>query len=220
MARLIDLGHVIEDGMITYPGLPAPVISDFLSRDASREKYAGQAEFHIGKIELIANTGTYLDAPSHRFEHQPDISELPLSRLADLPGLLIAIPPDQRAVKPSHLEAASVKGRAVLIHTGWSRHWRTEMYGDRAHPYLSGDGARYLVDHGALLVGIDSINIDDVADPSRPAHTNLLRAGIPIVEHLTNLDTLAGTAFRFFAVPPQIRGLGTFAVRAFAAVEP
>lgn len=215
MTQLIDLSHPIEHGMVTYPGLPAPAISDFLSRDASREKYANQAEFHIGRIDMIANTGTYLDAPSHRWPDGEDLAGLALERVAFLPGLVIEL--GERALRPEHL-AIDVKGRAVLIHTGWSRHWRTETYGDKSHPFVSREAAQFLADAGAALVGIDSVNIDDMADPARPAHTILLRAGIPIVEHLTNLDALAGRDFTFFAVPAPVQGMGTFPVRAFAAI--
>jgi arylformamidase len=206
--QLIDLSHEIEAGMVTYPGLPVPIITDYLTREASRERYGGLAEFHIGRIEMIANTGTYLDAPFHRYAEGLDVAQLPLETMAGLPGMVVTlgeIPTD-------------VRGRAVLIHTGWSRHWRTAKYGDSDHPYVSRQAAQRLADGDAALVGIDSINIDSTADPSRPAHTILLGAGIPIVEHLTNLAALAGREFTFFAVPPPVRGMGSFAVRAFAAV--
>ena len=207
--RFIDLSHTIEHGLVTYPGLPEPVISDWLSRDTSRERYAGQSEFHIGRIDMIANTGTYLDTPSHRFRDGFDLSGLPLEQVAFLPGVLVTL--DQ-------LEQTDVRGKAVLIHTGWSRHWRTPIYADHEHPFVNLAHAQWLVENGATLVGIDGINIDDTRDLSRPAHTTLLRAGIPIVEHLTNLDALRDTPFTFFAVPVKVRGMGTFPVRAFAAV--
>lgn len=215
--ELIDLSHSVEHGMITYPGLPAPVISDHLSRADSRERYRGEAEFHIGKIEMVANTGTYLDAPSHRFEGAPDLAQLPLGRLAFLRGVLVRL--EQRALAPEHLEGLDLHDAALLVHTGWSRHWRTEMYGNAEHPYVSRAAAERLARSGVALVGIDSVNIDDMADVARPAHTLLLQNGIPVVEHLTNLDALGGRAFTFFAVPAPVRGMGTFSVRAFARAE-
>jgi arylformamidase len=207
--RFIDLSHTIESGMVTYPGLPEPQIRDWLSREASRERYGGQAEFQIGRIDMIANTGTYLDTPFHRFPDGGDLADLPLTSVANLPGVVS----DGR-----NLDELDVRGRAVLIHTGWSQHWRTETYGDASHPYVSRDAAELLARKGAALVGIDCVNIDAASDLSRPAHTTLLRAGIPIVEHLTNLDALAGTELTFFAVPVKVRGMGTFPVRAFAMV--
>ena len=212
--QLIDLSHEIESGMTTYPGLPAPLVTDFLTRTASREKYRGEAEFHIGRIEMIANTGTYLDAPSHRVEGGDDVAQLALERVAWLPGA--SVRPAQRALTVADVRN-DVRGKALLVHTGWSRHWRTDAYGRADHPYVSREAAEALVERGVALVGIDSVNIDDMADPSRPAHTLLLRAGIPIVEHLTNLDAIGNRAFTFFAVPAPVRGMGTFAVRAFAA---
>ena len=206
--QLIDLSHEIEAGMVTYPGLSVPIITDYLTREASRDRYGGLAEFHIGRIEMIANTGTYLDAPFHRYAEGLDVAQLPLEKVAGLPGMVVTL--DELP--------ADVRGRAVLIHTGWSRHWRTAKYGDSDHPYVSRQAAQRLVDGGAALVGIDSINIDSTADSSRPAHTLLLGAGIPIVEHLTNLAALGNREFTFFAVPPPVRGMGSFAVRAFAAV--
>lgn len=214
--QLIDLSHDIEHGMTTYPGLPAPVITDHLSRAASRERYGGRAEFHIGRIEMVANTGTYLDAPSHRDEGAADLAALPLERLAGLPGVLVHL--RERALRPEDLAGLDLRGAALLVHTGWSRHWRTEAYGGAEAPYVSGEAAEHLVRSGVALVGIDSVNIDDMADLSRPAHTLLLRASIPIVEHLTSLEALPEGGFTFFAVPPRVRGMGTFPVRAFAFV--
>lgn len=196
--------------MVTYPGLPEPRISDWLTREASHDRYGGQAEFQIGRIDMIANTGTYLDTPFHRFPDGGDLADLALTSIANLPGVLT----DGR-----NLGDLDVRGRAVLIHTGWSRHWRTETYGDAAHPFVSKADAELLAEKGAALVGIDCVNIDAADDLSRPAHTTLLRAGIPIVEHLTNLDALAGTELTFFAVPVKVRGMGTFPVRAFAMVR-
>lgn len=213
--QLIDLSHPIEHGMPTYPGLPAPVITDHLTRAAAREKFRGEAEFHIAKIEMVANTGTYLDAPSHRFEGEADIAGLALEKIAFLPGVVVR--PATRALSASDIPN-DVRGKAVLVHTGWSRHWRTDAYGGADHPFVSREAAEFLVAAGVALIGIDSVSIDDMADLSRPAHTLLLRAGIPIVEHLTSLDALDGRPFTFFAVPAPVRGMGTFAVRAFAAV--
>lgn len=218
MAReLIDLSHEIEAGMVTYPGLPAPVVTDHLSRDASRERYRGEAEFHIGRIEMVANTGTYIDAPSHRFEGAADIGALPLARVAFLRGVLVHL--RERALTVEHLAALDLRGAALLVHTGWSQHWRRDTYGRADHPYVSRAAAAFLSSSGVALVGIDSVNIDDMADMSRPAHTLLLRASIPVVEHLTNLDALGDRPFTFFAVPAPVRGMGTFPVRAFAAMS-
>jgi kynurenine formamidase len=216
---LIDLSHVIEDGLITYKGLPAPIICDFLSREASRDIYADGTEFHIGKIELVANTGTYLDTPFHRFADGIDLSELSLKVTADLPGILIdATGASERGIGAAVFEGTDLEGKAVLVRTGWDRNWRTETYFE-GHPFLTTDAAELLIERGALLVGIDSYNIDDTADMRRPVHTALLGAGIPIVEHMTSLDRLPQSGFRFSAVPPKIKGMGTFPVRAFAVVE-
>jgi kynurenine formamidase len=216
---LIDLSHPIEAGMTTYPGLPGPILTDFLSREDSRERYRGKAEFHIGRIEMVANTGTYLDAPFHRYAAGKDIGELSLERIAHLRGVVVDLPDHRRAIGSDTVKGLSVEGCAVIVHTGWSSRWRTSGYGDSDHPYLSREAAEGLVRAGAALVGIDSVNIDSMDDPSRPAHTLLLEAGIPIVEHLTNLAALVGRSFTFSAVPAPVRGMGTFPVRAFAIVE-
>ena len=212
---LIDLSHVVEDGMVTYPGLPAPQISEHLSFDDSHDHYATGTEFAIGRISMVANTGTYLDTPAHRYRGADDLSRLPLERCALLPGMVVEAGP---AIGPDDFEGLDVEGRAVLLSTGWDRHWATEAYGDPAHPFLSEAGARRLAERGAALVGIDSVNIDDTRGGARPAHSVLLAAGIPVVEHLTGLHALPATGFRFTAVPPAIRGLATFPVRAFATV--
>ncbi|MGH2683974.1 MAG: cyclase family protein [Actinomycetota bacterium] len=213
-AVFVDLSHTITDGMVTYPGIPGPVISDHLTREASRSAYAPGTEFHIAKIELVANTGTYLDAPSHRWADGADLSGLPLERLAGLP--LVVVGCDQQANGPETFDGVDVAGRAVLCRTGWSRHWGTAAYLD-GHPYLTGDAAALLVERGAALVGIDSLNIDGTITGERPVHSQLLRAGIPIVEHLTNLDQLDGAGpFELYAVPVKVEGMGTFPVRAFA----
>ena len=213
--RLIDLSHSVEDGMITYKGLPAPIICDYLSREESRRHYAPGTEFHIGKIEMVANTGTYLDSPFHRYADGCDLSELLLSSIADLDGIVIrADESENREIDASAFHNIDVKERAVLIHTGWDVHWRSETYFE-GHPFLTIDAAQFLTDSGARLVGIDSLNIDDTMDLSRPAHSILLKASIPIVEHLCNLNSLPDEGFRFFAVPVKVKGMGTFPVRAF-----
>src|SRR5947207_3254231 len=214
---LIDLSHPIENGMITYAGLPAPAISDFLSRETSRSRYANGTEFHIGRIDMVANTGTYLDAPSHRFENGADVSMIALDNVAGLPTVVLHA--TGRSIDAADVVNLDLRGKAVLIHTGWSRHWRTDTYFNNQHPFVSRSAAEKLAESGARLVGIDSYNIDDTSDLTRPAHTILLRAGIFIVEHLTNLESLPESMpIRFFAVPPKVRGLGTFPVRAFAMV--
>jgi arylformamidase len=214
---LVDLSHELRDGLVTYPGLPAPVIRDHLSRAASRSHYAPGTEFHIGRIEMVANTGTYLDTPSHRFEGKPDLSSIPLDGLANLEGLVLRPAAAGRAVDASALGTIDVRGKAVLVQTGWDRHFGTPAYGE-GHPFLTRAAAERLRDGGAALVGIDSLNVDDTADGARPVHTVLLAAGILVVEHLTNLAALPAAGFRFFAVPPRVRGMGTFPVRAFALV--
>ena len=215
---LVDLSHTIEHGMTTYPGLPGPLICDYLSREASRAKYAPGVEFQIGKIDMVANTGTYLDSPFHRYADGNDLAALPLERLAGLDAVVVRIGPDApRAIGWAAFERLDVRGRAVLVSTGWDRHWRTERYG-QDNPFLTADACGRLRDAGAQLVGIDSVNIDDLDDTARPAHSILLGAEIPIVEHLCNLGALPVTGLRFSAVPPKVVGFGTFPVRAFVEV--
>lgn len=216
---IVDLSHPITDGMVTYPGLPGPVISDHLSREASRDRYAPGYEFHIGHIAMVANTGTYLDTPFHRFADGHDLAGLDLGRVVDVPGVLLDATGAQ-AAPVGLLDGLDVRGRAVLVHTGWDRHWGTPTYGDPSHAFVATDLAEALVAGGAAVVGIDSVNIDDTRTGERPVHTALLRAGIPIVEHLTGLGRLAGRTFRFTAVPPAIAGMGTFPVRAYAVTTP
>lgn len=217
--RCIDLSHPIEDGMITYEGLPAPMIEEHLGREASRGHYAAGTEFHIGRISLVGNTGTYLDAPFHRFPDAPDVAGLALDALAGLDGIVVRITRGaSRAIDAGAFSGIEVAGRAVLVHTGWDRHWRTPHYFS-GHPFLTAAAAEHLVARGARLVGIDSLNIDD--NPSggpRPVHTLLLGAGIPIVEHLCNLGELPDAGFEFSAVPAPVRGLGSFPVRAYARI--
>jgi kynurenine formamidase len=216
---LIDLSHTVEHGLVTYKGLPAPIICDYLSREASRKLYAPGTEFQIGKIEMVANTGTYLDSPFHRYADGKDLSELDLQKLANLPAIKVSAHHKQ-AIDIScfpHKHREDLAGKAVLVETGWSRHWNTAQYFE-GHPFLTDDAARFLADSGAALVGIDSHNIDDVQDLRRPVHSILLRNEIPIVEHMTNLAALPQVDFRFFAVPVKVKGFGTFPVRAFAMV--
>lgn len=219
MRKIVDLSHTVEAGLLTYPGLPAPVIGDYLSREGSRAHYAPGTEFHIGKIEMVANTGTYVDSPFHRFPDGADLSGLALESLADLPGHVVRPElGEERAVGPSAFEGLDLAGKAVLVQTGWSRNWAQPAYFE-GHPYLTEPAALELIRRGAALVGIDSLNIDDTRDGRRPVHTRVLQEGIPIVEHLTGLEALPETGFRFFAVPVKVKGLGSFPVRAFALVE-
>ena len=219
--RFIDLAHTIEDQLTTYPGLPAARISAHMDRASSRQHYASGTEFHIARIDMVANTGTYVDSPFHRYPNGKDMAALPLAALADLDGVVIrAAGRSARAIDAACFHGLSLAGKAVLVHTGWSRHWRTAQYGS-GHPFLTEDAATLLVESGAILVGIDSLNIDDTADARRPVHSALLAAEIPIVEHLTNLESLPDQDFRFFAVPAKVMGMGSFPVRAFAiAPEP
>ena len=217
--RYVELSHVISAGMITYPGLPAPEITPHLTRTASRHVYAEGTEFAIDRISMVGNTGTYLDSPFHRYPDGADLAGLPLSGLVDLPAVVVRTAESgARGVDAAILSSYDVLDRAVLLHTGGDRGWGTPEYAVDA-PYLTEDGAAWLVARGARLVGIDAINIDDaVAAGPRPAHTTLLAAGIPIVEHLTGLDQLPVTGARFTAAPPLVAGFGTFPVRAYAAV--
>jgi arylformamidase len=218
--ELIDVCHTIHDGIVTYKGLPAPTITDYLTREDSRKRYAAGTEFHIGRIEMVANTGTYLDSPFHRYPDGPDLSELDLYSLANLDGIVLRYPDlPQRAITAEDLKTIDVRGKAILFHTGWDMHWRREEYSNGNHPYLTEEAANYLAEGGASLVGIDSFNIDATADGSRPVHSVLLAHQIPIVEHLCGLGELPDHGFRFFAVPVKVRGFGTFPVRAFGLVQ-
>lgn len=213
--RLVDLSHLIEHGMTTYEGLPGPHICDFWERAASAANYDDGSSFQIGRIDMVANTGTYLDAPFHRYADGADLSGLRLEQLAALPGLCVRA--ETQAADAKLFENLDVAGKAVLVHTGWDRHWRTDAYG-KGHTYLTEAAARLLVERGARLVGIDSYNIDDTGVCARPVHTILLGADIPICEHMTNLGALPASGFAFTAVPPKIAGMGTFPVRAFAEI--
>ena len=218
-ARLVDLSHTVEDGMVTYKGLPAPHICDYWSREQSAANYDDGSTFQIGEITMVANTGTYVDAPFHRYENGKDLSELVLTSLADLPGRMVLAPYSHGlAVDVDALAGLNVRGRAVLVATGWDQHWRTDAY-FTGHPFLTAAAAEWLVAEGAAFVGIDSHNIDDTSTRARPVHTILLGADIPIGEHLTNLAALPASGFRFHAVPPKVKGMGTFSVRAYAVVD-
>ena len=216
--KFIDVSHVVEHGMLTYPGIPAPTISDYLNREASKSHYAEGTAFHIGKIDMVANTGTYIDAPFHRYSKGKDLSELNLGTLANLAGIVFHADPASRVIGPALFEGIELKGKAILIHTGWDRHWRTDNY-FHGHPYLTEETARYLKASKVTLVGIDSLNIDDTENPTRPVHSILLGAEIPVVEHLCNLEALPDDGFKFFAVPVKIKKIGSFPVRAFGLVE-
>lgn len=215
---LIDLSHRIEAGMTTFKGLPGPAICDYWSREASRANYDDGSAFQIGRIDMVANTGTYVDSPFHRYEHGCDLAGLALSSLADLPAQVVRRPwRDGLAVDADAFAGLALRGNAVLVHTGWDEHWRTDAY-FTDHPFLTAAAAQALIDAGAAFVGIDAHNIDDTRTRSRPVHTLLLGAGIPIGEHLTGFDALPDTGFRFHAVPPKIVGMGTFPVRAYAVL--
>ena len=217
-ATLIDLSHVIEHGMTTFKGLPGPHICDYWSREASAANYDDGSSFQIGRIDMVANTGTYVDSPFHRYADGHDLAELPLESLADLAGIVVRQPyATALAVDVAAFDGLEVRGKAVLVDTGWDAHWRTEAY-FTDHPYLTAAAADWLVAHGAAFVGIDSHNIDDTRTRARPVHSKLLGANIPIGEHLTNLAALPDTGFRFSAVPPKVKGMGTFPVRAYARV--
>jgi kynurenine formamidase len=212
----IDLSHIIYDGLVTYKGLPAPIICDYLSREESRSRYAAGTEFQIGKIEMVTNTGTYVDCPFHRYEDGKDLSEVALENFADIEGIIIRA--DYRkglAVTAEAFKGKELRGRAVLVNTGWDEHWATDKYYEN-HPFLTEDAALYLRECGVKLVGIDSMNIDDTRGNARPVHSTLLRAEILIAEHLCNLKNVPDEGFTFTAVPPKFKGAGTFPVRAFA----
>ncbi len=217
--RIVDLSHVIEDGMTTYGDLPGPHICDYWTREGSAANYDDGSSFQIGRIDMVANTGTYLDSPFHRYADGKDLAQLPLSSLADLPGIVLRMPHNRKlATGAMDFERLDVRGKAVLVHTGWDEHWRSDGYGVD-HPFLTADAADWLVGHGAALVGIDSYNIDDTAKRARPVHSTLLAANIPICEHMTGLGRLPMQGFNFHAVPPKISGMGTFPVRAYALLS-
>jgi kynurenine formamidase len=216
--RLVDLSHVIEEGMTTYKGLPGPHICDYWTREASAANYDDGATFQIGRIDMVANTGSYVDSPFHRYADGKDLSELPLESLAHLEGIVVRQPFEQGlAVDADAFAGLDLRGKAVLVHTGWDRHWRSDAY-FTDHPFLTEAAARALISGGAAFVGIDSHNIDDTRVPRRPVHSLLLGADMPIGEHMTGLGQLPDRGFRFSAVPPKVRGMGTFPVRAYAVL--
>jgi kynurenine formamidase len=218
-SQFIDLSHLVTKGLITYKDFPSPLISDYMSREASKQFYDEGTSFQIGKIEMVANTGTYLDSPFHRFQEGTDISQLGLSSLAELEAVVVRVAGmPGRAVDLQAFVPMDVKGKAVLVHTGWAKHWATDHYFD-GHSFLTEAAAVYLKEQRAALVGIDSLNIDDISGGARPVHTALLGAGIPIVEHLCNLHLLPVAGFTFTAVPVKIKGMGSFPVRAFASLR-
>jgi kynurenine formamidase len=222
--RVVDLSHPIRAGLVTYPGLPAPVITPHLTREDSRGKYSPGTEFAMDVITMIGNTGTYLDSPFHRYADGPDLAALDLSTLVGLRAEVFhlddAWDAQRRGIRAETIADRDVRGAAVLLHTGWDRHFGTAAYGTGA-PFLTGEGAAYLIEAGAALVGIDSVNIDDTeSGGERPAHTLLLGAGVHVVEHLTNLGALPPRGTRFTAAPPAVEGFGTFPVRAFAEWQP
>ena len=217
MGKLIDLSHTIRNGLVTYKGLPAPIVCDYLSRESSRQNYAEGTEFQIGRIDMVSNTGTYIDCPFHRYADGKDLNDVELHRFVDVPSVVVRVDHRERIeIGAADFAKVDVKGRAILVHTGWSEHWATEAYFEN-HPFLTEEAALALEERGALLVGIDSHNIDDTRTRnSRPVHTILLRREILVVEHLRGLGQLPSQGFSFSAVPPKIAGMGTFPVRAYA----
>jgi kynurenine formamidase len=219
---IIDLSHTVREGLVTYPGLPVPRITPHLTREDSAGHYAPGTEFAMDVITMIGNTGTYLDSPYHRYEGGADLAALDLDTLVDLPAEVFHVADlGERGIPASVFDGRSLLGKAVLLDTGWSRHFGRPEYATDA-PFLSSEGVDVLIAAGVVLVGIDSLNIDDtelsVADGGgrRPAHTGFLAAGIHVVEHLTGLASLPESGTTFTAVPPKIEGFGTFPVRAFA----
>lgn len=218
MSKLIDLSHSVADGQVTYPGIPAPKICDFLSREASKAYYAEGVSFCINQIDMPANTGTYIDSPFHRYANGADLSEMPLESVAHLSALVCRPKRKSRAIDADAFAGMDVSGKAVLVETGWSQHWGTEQY-NHSHPYMTRGAAEFLESNGVALVGIDSLNIDDTDDLERPVHSVLLGANIPIVEHMCNLSRLPASGFLFHAAPVKVRAFGTFPVRAYAVVD-
>jgi arylformamidase len=218
-SQLIELSHTIENGLITYKGLPAPVICDYLSREDSKKIYAEGTSFQIEKIEMVSNTGTYIDCPFHRFEQGNDLNDTPLEHFAELKGVVVRIPYQEKtAIDADLFSDIEIEGKAILVHTGWDAHWNTEKY-YTGHPFLTEKAALFLMEKKARLVGIDSHNIDDTRTNTRPVHTVLLGNGILIVEHLCHLSAIPDENFIFNAIPPKFKGVGTFPVRAMARLN-
>ncbi len=219
MKNFVDLSHTIKNGEITYKGLPAPIICDYLSRIDSEKLYENGTTFQIGKIEMVSNTGTYIDCPFHRYEDGKDLANINLGQIAELESILIQVPYQKTiAIGKEHFLNKQLKHKAVLIFTGWSEHWQTDKYFED-HPYLTKEAASILLEQKVALVGIDSHNIDDTKDKTRPVHSILLKNELLIVEHLNNLGALVGKNFNFSAIPPKVQDLGTFPVRAFATIK-
>jgi kynurenine formamidase len=216
--KLIDVSHVVRDGMMTYKGLPVPIICDYLNREASKAHYEEDTSFQIGVITMCSNTGTYVDVPFHRFEKGKDLSEIELSKLANLEALKIIIPDTITQIGKEYFEGLDLKNKALLVQTGWSRHWNTDQYFE-GHPFITEEAALYLKQAGLIFIGIDTYNIDDLSQKTRPCHSIFLGADIPICEHMTNLSALPDAGFKFFAVPVKVKGMGTFPVRAFGLIE-
>jgi kynurenine formamidase len=218
MKKFIELNHTLEDGMMTYPGLPRPKIGAFLDHAASRSRYENRAEFYLGKVEMVCNLGTYIDSRFHRYPEGEDLSQIPLERVAGVPGMVLDGPVSQNRSITLTADPLQFTARAVLIRTGWDERWGTERYWNPG-PYLSEESIDLLIRSKATLVGVDFWNVDDTADPSRPVHTRLLAANILIIEHLCNLSALPRKGFRFYAVPLRIVRGASFPVRAFAEIE-
>jgi kynurenine formamidase len=220
MLKYIDLSHTIEEGVTSYKGLPAPIICDYFSREESKAFYEEGTTFQIGKIEMVSNTGTYLDTPFHRFENGHDLSEILIAQTADIEAIIIKVSFHKTlSIGPEYFKELDLENKALLVHTGWAEHWKTDAY-YTGNPFLTKEAAEYLVSQKVKLVGIDSHNIDDTSGKSRPVHTTLLQNEILIVEHLCNLESIpADISFRFSATPPKVKGMGTFPVRAFVSYE-
>jgi arylformamidase len=216
MSRFIDLSHPLEDGMETYRPLPTPRVEILNNYDASR--YDGKSEFFIASLHLCGNTGTYVDSPRHRFRAGVDLAGLSLDRLADLPVVVADATRIGRAIGPDGLPTGDLRGKSLLVRTDFSRHWRTDRYFS-ANPYLTAEACEALVAAEVAFVGIDSLNIDDIADMTRPAHTILLGAGVPICEHMTNLSSVESGRGRLHAVPISWVGGATFPVRAYVVTD-
>lgn len=215
--KLIDLSHTIFEGLVTYKGLPAPIICDYIGREQSKANYEEGTSFQIGKINMVTNTGTYIDCPFHRFEEGKDLSEVELKHFAELEAITInaeRVP----EIGKEYFIGKEIRNKAVLVFTDWASHWNTPQYYE-GHPYLTAEAAEYLKDCQVKLVGIDSHNIDDTSGKTRPVHTTLLGADILIVEHLCNLDQVPESGYLFNAVPPKFKGAGTFPVRAYAVIK-
>ena len=218
MRKLVELNHILEDGMMAYPGLPRPKIGAFLDHKESRSRYNDQAEFYLGKVDMVCNLGTYVDSPFHRYPGGADLSQIPLERVSGIPGIVLdAVVSSNRSITLDVIDS-ELRGKAVLIRTGWDKRWGTESYWEPG-PYLSGESTDLMIRCKVFLVGVDFWNVDDTTDPSRPAHTRLLASEILIVEHLCNLSVLPRTGFKFYAVPLRIVGGASFPVRAFADIE-